>query len=127
MATNRALRMGTLNHHVEQRCYRLGINPAMHKKSNNKELAYKIIREYWVKTITLIARKHRLEERQIRHIMMKWSNDYCTENKVPMITKLRHLKIANEIVNDKKLRRNAKMLAQLTGISLLCVEEYLNG
>jgi len=112
---------------LRQRCYRLGISFTVNRKVNNKKLAFKFIKEYWVKTVIDIAKSAKMEPRQVRFMMQKYSIDFCVENKVPIITKLTDLKIANEIMNNKSLRKDRKALAEVTGHSVDYIKEYLRG
>jgi len=122
-----AHRLGIAPTALRQRCYRLGITIKSNTKLDDKDLAFKFIKEYWVKDITAIAKKHKMEPRQVRHMMQKFSNDFCVKYKLPMIGKLRHFKIVNEIIHNKSLKKDIETLSEVTGMPATTVENYLNG
>ena len=110
-----------------QRCYRLGISFSTNKMLGSKKTAFQIIKDYWVTDIRAIALKFKLEERQVRHIIHKFSNDFCLEHNVPLIRNIRDFTLAHEIINNRSLTKDIESLSEITGFSRGSIKGYLKG
>jgi len=110
-----------------QRCGKLGIS-LQKKKIPTKEIGFKVIKQYYASDkprIKNTASKLNMDERSIRHIIKRFANEFCEENEVPYINDVKDLIIACEIIRDRELSEDSTTLAELTGLPLTRVENYI--
>lgn len=122
-----AAKVGLAPTTFSQRCGKLGVS-VQKKRHVNKEGGFKIIKQYYAAEkprIKNTALKLKMDERSVRHIIKRFANAFCEKNEVPYISNVRDLVIACEIIRDRSLAGDPQTLADLTGLSLTRIENYI--
>jgi len=122
-----AAKVGLAPTTFSQRCGKLGVSVTT-RRHVNKEGGFKVIKQYYASEkprIKNTALKLKIDERSVRHIIKRFANAFCEENEVPYINDVRDLIISCEIARDRSLAEDAETLADLTGLPLSRVENYI--